>query len=110
LVEENRLPGEKHQPATSYWQIYNIMLHTSPWAGFELTTSVVIGLNTINHKNQSYARQLSILTNRTTTLSKFGMYVADWLVETMTLTRPLTSTFYFLYPGYQTWKYSSCLQ
>jgi hypothetical protein len=47
-----------------------------------------VALNTINHKNQSYARQLSILTNRTTTLSKFGMYVADWLVETMTLTRP----------------------
>jgi hypothetical protein len=44
LVEEAGVSGENHQPATSHWQTfkYHIMLYTSPWAGFKLTTLVVI--------------------------------------------------------------------
>jgi hypothetical protein len=41
LVEETRGPGENHRPVTD--KLYHIMLHTSPWSRFELTTSVVIG-------------------------------------------------------------------
>jgi hypothetical protein len=39
----NRGPGESHRPVASNWQLYHIMLYTSPWSRFELTTSVVIG-------------------------------------------------------------------
>jgi hypothetical protein len=42
LVEKTRGPGENHWPAASHWQIYHIMLYTSPWEGVEPTTSVVI--------------------------------------------------------------------
>jgi hypothetical protein len=30
MVEENGVPGENHRPAASHWQIYHIMLYTSP--------------------------------------------------------------------------------
>ena len=43
LVEETGWSGENHRPATSHWQMYHIMLYTSRWSRFELTTSVVIG-------------------------------------------------------------------
>jgi hypothetical protein len=46
LVEETEVPGENYWPATNYWQTlsHNIE-YTSPWAGFELTTLVVIVVN-----------------------------------------------------------------
>jgi len=45
LVEETGGPGENHRSATD--KLYHIMPYTSPWAGFELTTSVVIGIDCI---------------------------------------------------------------
>ena len=44
-------PGENHRPVPSHWQTSSqkrhIMLYTSPWSRFELTTSVVIGIDCI---------------------------------------------------------------
>ena len=52
LVEETGVPGENHRPATSHWQtlshtLYCCIEYTSPWAGLELTTLVVIGIDCI---------------------------------------------------------------
>jgi hypothetical protein len=49
LVEETRVHGEKHRPATSHWQTYHKVLY---WihlalAGIELTTLVVVGTDYI---------------------------------------------------------------
>ena len=48
LVDETGVPGESHDLPQVIDKLYHIMLYTSPWAGFELTTSVVIGTNCIN--------------------------------------------------------------
>ena len=45
LVEESGGPGEDHQPVTE--KLYHILLYTSPWLRFELTTSVVTGTDCI---------------------------------------------------------------
>jgi len=46
LVDEIGVPGENNPPATSHFNTYFIALcfieYTSPWAGFEPTTLVVI--------------------------------------------------------------------
>ena len=45
LVEETGLPGDNHRPVASHWQIlsHNVVSSTPrQWAGFELTTFVVI--------------------------------------------------------------------
>ena len=50
LMEDTRVPRENHRPVASLWQTlsHNVVLSTprneqdSQWAGFELTTSVVI--------------------------------------------------------------------
>ena len=51
----NRRTGKK---PTDLWQVtdklYRIMLYTSPWAGFKLTTSVVIGTDCIGSYNSNY--------------------------------------------------------
>jgi hypothetical protein len=36
------------------YKLYHIMLYTSPWSGFELTTSVVIGTDCIGSCNSKY--------------------------------------------------------
>jgi hypothetical protein len=46
LVEETKIPGENHWPVASHWQTLShdvVSVNTSPCAGFELTTLVVIG-------------------------------------------------------------------
>ena len=45
LVEETGGPGENHRPVASHWQ--TLMFYTSSWSRFELTTSVVIGTDSI---------------------------------------------------------------
>ena len=49
LVEESGGPGENHRPVASHWQnlSHYQMLYNSPWSRFELTTSVVIGIDCI---------------------------------------------------------------
>ena len=49
LVEESGVSREKHRPAASHWQTlsYNFVSSAPAWAGFELTTLVVIGTDCI---------------------------------------------------------------
>ena len=54
LVEETGGSGENHRPVASHWQIYHIMLYTSPWSKFELTTLVVIGTGCIGSCKSNY--------------------------------------------------------
>jgi hypothetical protein len=53
LVEETRGSGENHQPDVTD-KFYHIMLYTSPWAGVEPTTSVVIGTDCICSCKSNY--------------------------------------------------------
>jgi len=46
-VEGTGGPRENHQPVAITDKLYHIMLYTSPWPRFELTTSVVIGTDCI---------------------------------------------------------------
>jgi hypothetical protein len=43
LLEETEVPGEHHDLPQVTDKLYHIMLYTTPWSRFELTTSVVIG-------------------------------------------------------------------
>ena len=52
LMEETGGPGEKYRPITD--KLYHIMLYTSPWWRFELTTSVVIGTDCIGSCKSNY--------------------------------------------------------
>ena len=52
LVEETGGPGENHWPVTD--KLYHIMLYTSPWSRFELTTSVVINADCIGSCKSNY--------------------------------------------------------
>jgi hypothetical protein len=77
LVEESGGPGEDHQPLTE--KLYHILLYTSPWSRFELTTSVVTGTDCIgccksnNHTITTTVRLtvfFSLSTNNYQTLEK----------------------------------------
>jgi len=50
LMEETGGPGENHRSPQVTDKIYHIMLYTSPWAGVEPTTSVVISESDTNTK------------------------------------------------------------
>jgi hypothetical protein len=52
LVEETGGPGENLSQVTD--KLYHIMLYTSPWSRFELTTSVVIGTDCIGSCKSNY--------------------------------------------------------
>ena len=41
LVDETGGPGDYHRPVASHWQIYHIMLYTSPWSRFELAATTI---------------------------------------------------------------------
>ena len=49
LVEETGVPGENYRPATSHFKLDRILLYQVhfAWAGFELTTLVVIAIDCI---------------------------------------------------------------
>ena len=53
LVEKTRLPRKTTDRQVTD-KLYQIMLYTSPWAVFELTTSVVIGTNCIGSCKSNY--------------------------------------------------------
>ena len=50
-MEETVLPGESHRTSAIHWQtlLHNqcCIEYTSPWAGFELTTLMMIGTDCI---------------------------------------------------------------
>jgi len=50
LVEETGGPGENHRPAANHWQTlsHNVVSSTPRNAGFELTTLVVVGIDSIS--------------------------------------------------------------
>jgi hypothetical protein len=52
LMEEARGPRENPRPVTD--KLYHIMLYTSLWSRFELTTSVVIGTDFIGSCKSNY--------------------------------------------------------
>ena len=57
LVEKTRVPRENYRPAASHWQTLShnaLSSTTSPWAGFELTTLMVIGIDCICSCNSNY--------------------------------------------------------
>ena len=54
LVEQTRGQGETHRSVASHWQMYHIMLYTSPLSRFELTISVVIGSDWIGSCISNY--------------------------------------------------------
>jgi hypothetical protein len=54
LVEETGGAGENHRPATNTDKFYHLMLYTSPWAGVEPTTLVVIGTDCIASCKSNY--------------------------------------------------------
>ena len=103
LVEETWLPGENHWPVASHWQIlsHNVVSSTLPWAGFELSTLVVIGNDCIGSCKSNYH---TITTTTTTALDLidyqymqcslsflavwqkyYYRYMIDWLGLTQTL-------------------------
>ena len=52
-------------------KLYHIMLYTSPWSRLELTTSVVIGTNCIQHCKSNYDTIMAT----TAPLNKINMHV-----------------------------------
>ena len=53
LVEETGVPGENHLSQVTA-KLYHIMLYTSTWSIFDLTTSVVIGTDCIGSCKSNY--------------------------------------------------------
>ena len=51
LMEETRVPGENHQPATSHIMLHRVHLS---WTGFEFPTLVVIGTHCIGSYKSNY--------------------------------------------------------
>ena len=66
-------PGENHRPVAD--KLYHIMLYTSPWSRFELTTSMVIGTVCIGSCKSNY----HTITAMTATLSL--LYGSDIFVS-----------------------------
>jgi hypothetical protein len=56
LTGETSVPGENHQPVTSHWQTLSYNVVHLPWAGFELTTLVMIGTDWIGSCNPTTIR------------------------------------------------------
>jgi hypothetical protein len=53
LVEETGVPGENYRPVASHWQTLVYQVHLA-WAGFKLTTLVVISTNCIGSYKSNF--------------------------------------------------------
>ena len=65
-VEETEWHGVNHRSVTSHWQTYQIMLYTSPWSRFELTTAVVIATDCIGSCKYNYHAITATTDHKTT--------------------------------------------
>jgi hypothetical protein len=54
LVDETGVPGEHHRPAACHWQTLSRNVLHLAWAGFELTTSVVLGTDCLGSCKSNY--------------------------------------------------------
>jgi hypothetical protein len=56
LVEESGVSKENDWPLASHWQtlLHNVVSSTLPWAGFKLTTLVVMGTDCMGSYNSNY--------------------------------------------------------
>jgi len=77
LVEETGGPRETTDLSQVTDKLYHIMLYTSPWSRFKLTTSVVIGTDCIGSCKSNYH------TITTTTAPQSNL---PWSLANMTLT------------------------
>jgi hypothetical protein len=57
-----RVRGENHRPVANHWQLYCCIEHTLSWAGFDLTTLVLIATDCIG----SYKSNHHTITNTMT--------------------------------------------
>jgi hypothetical protein len=63
---------------------YHIMLYTSPWSRFELTTSVVIGTDCIGSCKSNYHTMMATTVPISGIVLKVGQYYSSWLFSTYT--------------------------
>ena len=63
---------------------YHIMLYTSPWSRFELTTSVVIGTGCIGSCKSNYHTMMATTVPISGIVLKVGQYYSSWLFSTYT--------------------------
>ena len=105
LVEKTALPGENHIPVASHSQIiYCCIEYTSPWAGFELTTLVVIGTDCIGSCKSNYhmitttvspKRNYKDIINRAKDMRGEGSHPIIWLNPSTILCLSQTRTWIF---------------
>jgi hypothetical protein len=93
FVEETGGLGENHQPVEVTDKLYHLMLCTSPWSRFKLTTSVVIGTDCIGSCKSYY----HMITATTAPIGKVGLKPIKIYL--------LFSTFYMLSYLYILYKY-----
>jgi hypothetical protein len=79
LVDETGVSGENHRPVASHWQTWSHnVVSSTPWAGFELTTLVLICTDCIGSCKSNYY----VITPTTTPPLKVGLNVAGYTVCT----------------------------
>ena len=82
LVEETGGPGENPDLSQVTDKLYHIMLYTSPWSRFELTTSVVIGTDCISSCKSNYHMIMATMAPIFRLIVKvFYLTMSHWTIE-----------------------------